>query len=93
MSSVIDSFLDTVRQFSDVGLRFLAYQPIRIPKVSAAQLQEEIEERWADLEREVGSIVRERNAGDSEDDGNTAVTEPAAVAGAPAVQGGWGPMP
>ena len=93
MSSMIGSLLDTVRLVSDAGLRFLAYQPIRIPKLTAARLEREIEERWAEVEREVASIVRARNP----DYQTTPQAEEHAAAntqaGPPAIQGGWGPMP
>lgn len=96
MSSVIGSLLDGVRLVSDAGLRFLAYQPIRIPKLTAARLEQEIEQRWAEVEREVANIVRARNSdgGAAPQAGGTSAANPqAGSAGARVTQGGWGPMP
>lgn len=93
MSSVIDSVLNTVRLVSDAGLRLLAHNPIGVARDTA---QEEIEERWADIEREVANIVRDRNPVSGaalEPAGNAAVTAQPAPAPVPARQGGWGPMP
>jgi hypothetical protein len=60
--NLLGSLVDVVRLVSDAGMRYILEKSIAGPQVLQAKLQEEVEQCWTDLEREVAQIVRSRSA-------------------------------
>jgi len=97
VSSVFGTVLDSVRMLSDAGVRFLAQKTLAVPGLARERVQEEIEGRWADVEREVADIVRKRNLARPVEPPPAshidATPQPASAVVSSPYRGGWGPMP